>query len=63
MSAAHQAPHNDLSMDDFVHFVLLGPLAGLLAIIGLVTAYILVDPRVRFSDKLVEMGLRTFFNK
>ncbi|TNC82697.1 MAG: chain length-determining protein [Oleiphilus sp.] len=41
----------------FVHFVLLGPLAGLLAIIGLVTAYILVDPRVRFSDKLVEMGL------
>lgn len=41
----------------FFHFVVLGPLLGFFAVIGLVTAYILVDPRVRFSDRLIEMGL------
>tara|TARA_R110001592_G_scaffold363375_1_gene686365 strand:- start:5307 stop:6851 length:1545 start_codon:yes stop_codon:yes gene_type:complete len=36
----------------FVHFVMLGPVAGLFAIIGLIVAYVLVDPRIRFPERL-----------
>ena len=36
----------------FVHFALAGPLAGILVSIGLLVAFILLDPRIRFVDKL-----------
>jgi polysaccharide chain length determinant protein (PEP-CTERM system associated) len=36
----------------FVHFVVLGPILGLLAVIGLMIVFVLVDPRVRFSEML-----------
>ncbi len=43
----------------FVHFVVLGPIAGLLAIIGLIVAYVLVDPRIRFPERLLAFSVPT----
>lgn len=43
----------------FVHFVLLGPIAGLLGILGLLTAYVLVDQRIRFPEKIAELDVPT----
>lgn len=36
----------------FMHFFLAAPLLGLLAPIGLIVAYIQLDPRIRFADRL-----------
>ncbi len=36
----------------FTHFFLAAPVLGLLAPIGLLIAYVLLDPRIRFSDRL-----------
>jgi uncharacterized protein involved in exopolysaccharide biosynthesis len=41
----------------FIHFVLLGPLIGLLAIIGFAVALVLVDPRIRFPSKLAQIDV------
>ena len=38
----------------FLYFVLGAPLAGLLAVAGLLLAYVMVDPRVRVVEKLEE---------
>ena len=38
----------------FIHFALAGPLAGLVAVLGLVAAYILLDPRVRSPILMVQ---------
>lgn len=38
----------------FIHFAFLGPLLGLLAPIGLATAYVILDPRIRFAATLQE---------
>jgi polysaccharide chain length determinant protein (PEP-CTERM system associated) len=43
----------------FVHFIVLGPVAGLLAIIGLVVAYVLIDPRIRFPERLSAFNVPT----
>ncbi|KZZ35758.1 XrtA system polysaccharide chain length determinant, partial [Oleiphilus sp. HI0086] len=43
----------------FLHFVLLGPIAGFLAIIGLAVVYIFVDQRIRFPEKLHEFDVAT----
>src|SRR5690606_7315001 len=43
----------------FVHFVMLGPIAGLLAIMGLIVAYVLVDQRIRFPDRLASFNVPT----
>jgi polysaccharide chain length determinant protein (PEP-CTERM system associated) len=43
----------------FMHFVLLGPIAGFLAIIGLAIVYIIVDQRVRFPERLQELEVST----
>ena len=43
----------------FFHFVLLGPIVGLLGIIGLLTAYVLVDQRIRFPEKIADLGVPT----
>ncbi|MCG8668495.1 MAG: hypothetical protein MI867_03710 [Pseudomonadales bacterium] len=36
----------------FLHFVLIGPILGVLFPVGLVVAYVMLDPRIRFVDKL-----------
>jgi len=41
----------------FFHFVLMGPIAGVLAILGLFFAYVLVDPRIRFPENLSGLGV------
>ena len=43
----------------FFHFVLLGPLVGLCAIIGLTLLYIILDPRIRFPSLLSELDVVT----
>ncbi|WP_197475581.1 hypothetical protein, partial [Oleiphilus sp. HI0043] len=43
----------------FLHFVLLGPIVGLLVIIGLAVAYIFVDQRIRFPERLHELDVTT----
>ena len=42
----------------FVHFVIVGPLIALLSIIGLAVAYVLLDPRIRFSSALQAFDVR-----
>jgi len=41
----------------FLHFVLVGPFIGLIAIIGLVILYVFLDQRLRFSEDLQEFGV------
>jgi polysaccharide chain length determinant protein (PEP-CTERM system associated) len=41
----------------FLHFVLVGPLLGLLAIIGFAVIYILLDQKIRFSSSLQAMNV------
>ena len=41
----------------FLHFVLLGPLLGMLVIIGFTVALVLVDPRIRFPSRLEEIDV------
>ena len=41
----------------FLHFVIIGPFAGLFAVLGLVVMYILLDPRVRFPERLQDFGV------
>ena len=36
----------------FLHFVLLGPILGVLAVIGAVICYVVLDPRIRFVERL-----------
>ena len=43
----------------FVHFVVLGPILGLLAVIGLIVAYVLVDQRIRFPERLNALNVPT----
>lgn len=43
----------------FAHFVMLGPIAGFLAVIGLLVAYVLVDQRIRFADQLNQFDVPT----
>jgi polysaccharide chain length determinant protein (PEP-CTERM system associated) len=42
----------------FLHFVLLGPLLGMLVIIGFTVALVLIDPRIRFPSRLEEIDVR-----
>lgn len=39
-----------------LHFVIMGPFLGVLFVIGLAAAYVLVDPRIRFNDRIMDMG-------
>ena len=39
----------------FLHFVVLGPIVGVLFVIGLAVLYVLLDPRIRFSERLGEL--------
>ncbi len=41
----------------FLHFVLLGPIAGVCAIIGAILAFVVLDPRVRFPERLQSLGV------
>jgi polysaccharide chain length determinant protein (PEP-CTERM system associated) len=41
----------------FLHFILAGPFVGLLLIIGLAVAYVLVDPRIRFSSRVYQFDV------
>tara|TARA_R110001592_G_scaffold29205_4_gene106214 strand:+ start:669 stop:2204 length:1536 start_codon:yes stop_codon:yes gene_type:complete len=43
----------------FVHFVVLGPLVGFFAVLALIVAYVLVDQRIRFPDRLSSLGVPT----
>ena len=43
----------------FVHFVLLGPIVGFFAVIGLLVAFVLVDQRLRFADQLNQFNVPT----
>lgn len=43
----------------FVHFVALGPMLGVLAILGLFVAYVLVDQRIRFPERLASFNVAT----
>jgi protein tyrosine kinase modulator len=43
----------------FLHFVLMGPFLGLFAVLGLVVLYVLVDPRIRFSENLAGFPVKT----
>lgn len=43
----------------FLHFVIAGPFVGLFAVLGLVVFYVLVDPRIRFSERLQDFGVLT----
>jgi len=40
----------------FVHFFMIAPIAGLCAAIGLLIAYIFVDPRIRFLFMVEEIA-------
>jgi len=40
----------------YMHFVVVGPLVGLLMVLGLAVAYVILDPRVRFSAQLEGVG-------
>lgn len=52
-------PLNSVGLS-FSHFVMFGPIAGLMAVLGAVIAYIVLDPRIRFSDSLLEFeGVKT----
>ena len=42
-----------------LHFVIAGPFIGLLAVLSLVIFYVLLDPRIRFSARLVDLGVVT----
>ncbi len=39
----------------YLHFVILGPIAGLLAVLGLVVVYVVLDPRIRFVNSLEQL--------
>lgn len=39
----------------FMHFVLVGPFVGILFVLGLAIAYVILDPRIRFSNQLEEV--------
>lgn len=39
----------------FLHFVLVGPILGLIAPIALLVLFVFADPRIRFADKLLEV--------
>ena len=39
----------------FFHFVVMGPILGLLGVVGLMVALVLIDPRVRFPERLNDM--------
>lgn len=41
----------------FMHFVALGPVAGILFVVGLLVLYVLVDQRIRFPDRLHTLGV------
>lgn len=41
----------------FIHFVLVGPLVALFAVFGIAGAYVLVDPRIRFSSRIYAFGI------
>jgi polysaccharide chain length determinant protein (PEP-CTERM system associated) len=41
----------------FLHFVLLGPLLGMLVIIGFTVALVLIDPRIRFPSRLEDIDV------
>jgi len=41
----------------FLHFVLLGPIVGLLVVVGLVVGFVLVDQRIRFPERLQELDV------
>jgi len=43
----------------FLHFVIAGPFVGLIAVLGLVVLYVLLDPRIRFPTNLVNLGVVT----
>jgi polysaccharide chain length determinant protein (PEP-CTERM system associated) len=43
----------------FLHFVLVGPLVGLLSVIGLAVIYIVLDQRIRFSSSLQGLNVAT----
>lgn len=44
----------------FYHFVILGPIVGLMAVLGSAVAYVVVDTRIRFSDSLMAFeGVKT----
>jgi len=43
----------------FLHFVILGPFLGLFTVIGLVVMYVLLDQRIRFSEKLQTLDVVT----
>ena len=43
----------------FVHFVVLGPIAGFLAVLSLLVAFVLVDQRIRFAEKLAVFSVPT----
>jgi polysaccharide chain length determinant protein (PEP-CTERM system associated) len=43
----------------FLHFVLFGPIAGFLAVVGLAIAYIMVDQRIRFPERLQDLNVTT----
>ena len=43
----------------FVHFVMLGPVLGFFAILGLIIVYVLVDQRIRFSERLSSFKVPT----
>ncbi len=40
----------------FSHFVMLGPLAGFFAVMGLLVVFVLVDQRIRFAEQLSEFN-------
>ena len=42
----------------FIHFVLVGPVLGILFVIGLAVAYVLLDPRIRFASSIYAMDAR-----
>lgn len=43
----------------FFHFVLLGPIVGLLGVLSLLAAFVIVDQRIRFPEKISELGVPT----
>ena len=40
----------------FLHFVLAGPILGVFGVLGLVVAFVILDPRIRFPDRLSQIN-------
>jgi len=43
----------------FLHFVVLGPFVGVFVVLGFVVLYVLIDPRIRFSERMQDFGVLT----